>query len=66
MMDEQMLREAVAAYLQSCKLRVSFTESHVYYDDSKLEISLEDEDGKVLFEATETFPSWERARRSDW
>lgn len=65
-MDEQMLREAVAAYLQSCKLRVDFTESHVYYESSKLEISLEDEDGKVLFEATETFPDWERARRSDW
>lgn len=65
-MDEQMMREAVEAYLKGCRLRVSFTESHVYYEDSKLEITLENDFGETLVEATETFPSWERARRSDW
>ncbi|QFR57764.1 hypothetical protein CPT_Moby_016 [Stenotrophomonas phage Moby] len=66
MMDEQMLREAVAAYLKECHLRVDFHESHVYYDDSYLEVTLESPEGEVLVEGKETLPQWERSKRSDW
>lgn len=66
MMDEELVRAAVEAYLKTCRLRVNFHESHVYYDDSYLEVTLESPEGDVLVEAKETLPQWERASRSDW
>ncbi|QYW02562.1 hypothetical protein CPT_Marzo_020 [Stenotrophomonas phage Marzo] len=66
MMNEQMLREALEAYLRGCRLRVHFHESHVYYEDSYLEVTLENDLGEVLVEGRETLPQWERSRRSDW
>ena len=65
-MMQNEVQRAVEAYLKSCHLKVDFYESHVYYEDSKLTVTLESPSGETLLEAQTTLPSWERSKRSDW